>query len=158
MVWIEKSVSQDHCPASFGKPGDADQWPSWQIFLSTSYTHERYLLSQILICFNGTWCWSSHEIRKISNLFQSEKAPKEHDNQLMGLCTARTAWSESEQAVRAVHSWNSWWLGSLWSDLVAKLVSVLFGKCTTLGVTKFWPMETRLPCGDQWKAEKFGAF
>ena len=43
MVWIEKSVTQDHCSASLGKPRDADQWPSWQIFLSTPYTHERYL-------------------------------------------------------------------------------------------------------------------
>ena len=62
------------------------------------------------------------------------------------------------QAVRAAHSCNSWWLGPLWSDSVIKLVSVLFGKCTTLVVTKFWPMETRLPCGDQWKAEKLGGF
>ena len=43
MVWIEKSVTRDHCSASLGKPRDADQWPSWQIFLSTPYTHERYL-------------------------------------------------------------------------------------------------------------------
>ena len=28
-------------------------------------------------------------------------------NQLMQLCTARTAWSESDQAVRAVHGCNS---------------------------------------------------
>ena len=28
--------------------------------------------------------------------------------QLFQLCTARTAWSESDQAVRAVHSCNSW--------------------------------------------------
>ena len=49
-------------------------------------------------------------------------------------------------------------LGPLWSDAVIKLVSVLFGKCTTLVVTKCWPMETRLPCGDQWKVEKLGAF
>ena len=79
-------------------------------------------------------------------------------NQLMQLCTARTAWSDSDEAVRAVHSCNSWWLGPLWSDSVIKLVSVLFGICTTLVVTKFWPMETRLPCGDQWKAEKLEAF
>ena len=45
MVWIEKSVTRDHCSASLGKPRDADQWPSWQIFLSTPYTHERYLYS-----------------------------------------------------------------------------------------------------------------
>ena len=80
------------------------------------------------------------------------------DNQLLQLCTARTVWSELDEAVRTVHSCNSWWLGPLWSDSVIKLVSVLFGKCTTLVVTKFWPMETRLPCGDQWKAEKLGAF
>ena len=79
-------------------------------------------------------------------------------NQLLQLCTARTAWSKSDQAVQAVHSCNNWWLGPLWSDLVIKLVSVLFGKCTPLVVTKCWPMETRLPCGDQWKAEKLGAF
>ena len=30
------------------------------------------------------------------------------DNQLMQLCTARTAWSESDQPVWAVHSCNSW--------------------------------------------------
>ena len=51
------------------------------------------------------------------------------------------------------------WLGPLRSDSVIKLVSVLFGKCTILVVTKCWPMETRLPCGgDSWKAEKLGAF
>ena len=49
-------------------------------------------------------------------------------------------------------------IGPKRSDLVIKLVSVLFGKCTILVVTKFWPMETRLPCGDQWKTEKSGAF
>ena len=43
MVWIEKSVTRDHCSASRGLPRDADQWPSWQILLSTPYTHERYL-------------------------------------------------------------------------------------------------------------------
>ena len=55
-------------------------------------------------------------------------------NQLMQLCTARTAWSKSDQAV---HRCNSRRLGLLWSDSVIKLVSVLFGKCTTLVVTKF---------------------
>ena len=50
------------------------------------------------------------------------------------------------------------WLGPLLSDSVNKLVSILFGKCTTLVVTNCWPVETRLPCGDQWKAEKLGAF
>ena len=44
------------------------------------------------------------------------------------------------------------------SDSVIKLVSVLFGKCTTLEVTKCWSMVIRQPWGDQWKAEKLGAF
>ena len=30
------------------------------------------------------------------------------NHQLSQLCTARTAWSDSDQAVRAVHSCNSW--------------------------------------------------
>ena len=30
--------------------------------------------------------------------------------QLLQLCTAHTAWSDSDQAVRAVHSCNSWLL------------------------------------------------
>ena len=81
-----------------------------------------------------------------------------NSNQLLQLCTARTAWSQSDQAVRIVHSCNSWWLARLWSDSVIKLVSVLFGKCTTLVVTKCWPMVIRQQCGDQWKAEKLGAF
>ena len=29
-------------------------------------------------------------------------------NQLLQLCTVRTAWSDSDQAMRAVHSCNSW--------------------------------------------------
>ena len=37
---------------------------------------------------------------------------------------------------RTVHSCNSWRLALVWSDSVIKLVSVLFGKCTTLVVTK----------------------
>ena len=49
-------------------------------------------------------------------------------------------------------------IGPKRSDSVIKLVLVLFGKCTTLMITKCWPMETRLLCGDQWKAEKSGAF
>ena len=32
------------------------------------------------------------------------------NHQLSQLCTARTAWSDSDQAVQAVHSCNSWFL------------------------------------------------
>ena len=51
-----------------------------------------------------------------------------------------------------------WWFGPLPSDSAIKLFSVLFGKCTSLAAMKCWPMENRLPCGDQWKAKKLGAF
>ena len=70
-------------------------------------------------------------------------ALKIHVNQLLQLCTARTAWSESDQAVRAMHSCNNRWLGPLWFNSVIKLVSVLFGKCTTLFLTN----------ADQWKPD-----
>ena len=45
----------------------------------------------------------------------------QRNNQLLQLCTARIAWSDS--VIR--------------SASIIKLVSVLFGKCTTLVVTKF---------------------
>ena len=32
------------------------------------------------------------------------------NHQLLQLCTVRTAWSDSDQVVRAVHSCNSWFL------------------------------------------------
>ena len=35
------------------------------------------------------------------------------NHQLLQLCTGRTAWSDSDQAVRAVHSCNSWFISSL---------------------------------------------
>ena len=64
------------------------------------------------------------------------------ENQLLQLCTARTAWSDSVIS----------------SALVIKLVSVLFGKCTTLVVTKCWPMETGLPSGDPMKSREIRSF
>ena len=41
-----------------------------------------------------------------SLITESDQSGPNH--QLMQLCTARTAWSNSDQAVRAVHSCNSW--------------------------------------------------
>ena len=41
-----------------------------------------------------------------SLITESDQSGPNH--QLLQLCTARTAWSDSEQAVRAVHSCNSW--------------------------------------------------
>ena len=42
-----------------------------------------------------------------SSLF-TESDQRGPNHQLLQLCTARTAWSDSDQAVRAVHSCNSW--------------------------------------------------
>ena len=41
-----------------------------------------------------------------SLITESDKSGPDH--KLLQLCTARTAWSDSDQAVRAVHSCNSW--------------------------------------------------
>ena len=41
-----------------------------------------------------------------SLITESDQSGPNH--QLLQLCTARTAWSHSDQAVRAVHSCNSW--------------------------------------------------
>ena len=43
---------------------------------------------------------------KTSLITESDQSGPNH--QLLQLCMARTAWSESDQAVRAVHSCNSW--------------------------------------------------
>ena len=55
--------------------------------------------------------------------------PIKENNQLLQLCTAPTAWSDS--VIRSETS-----LITESSDSVMKLVSVLFGKCTTLVITK----------------------
>ena len=39
-------------------------------------------------------------------------------HQLLQLCTASTAWSDSDQAVRAVHSCNSWFIYYIYTSLV----------------------------------------
>ena len=41
--------------------------------------------------------------------------------QLLQLCTARTAWSDSDQAVRAVHSCNSWLFYLVMADLARSI-------------------------------------
>ena len=43
-----------------------------------------------------------------SSITESDQSGPKH--QLLQLCTASTAWSDSDQAVRAVHSCNSWFL------------------------------------------------
>ena len=59
--------------------------------------------------------WSafrSHEgitfIEKYRSSLISESDQSGLNHQLLQLCTARIAWSDSDQAVRAVHGCNSW--------------------------------------------------
>ena len=40
------------------------------------------------------------------------------DHQLLQLCTVSTAWSDSDQAVRAMHSCNSWLLALFETPLI----------------------------------------
>ena len=47
------------------------------------------------------------------------------NNQLLQLCTARTAWYDSDQAVRAVHSYNSLIAGyERTSDMISANLSI----------------------------------
>ena len=57
-------------------------------------------------------------------------------NQLLQLCTARTDWSDSVIRSETSFITESYRIGPTRSDSVIKLVSVLFGKCTTLVITK----------------------
>ena len=60
-----------------------------------------------------------------------QSGPNHH---LLQLCMARTAWSESDQAVRAVHSCNSWLLAlvrhgcsrSAFMSIFVLFLSILF--------------------------------
>ena len=49
-----------------------------------------------------------HLPKSIETSLITESDQSEPNHQLLQLCTARTAWSESDQAVRAVHSCNTW--------------------------------------------------
>ena len=62
---------------------------------------------------------------EISLITESDQSGPNH--QLLQLCTASTAWSDSDQAVQAVHSCNSWF-GDIISSvktLLSQSVSVL---------------------------------
>ena len=61
-------------------------------------------LNLCFLCNQGSPSQSSSDRRKTCH--SPNTVISEH-NQLMQLCTARTAWSESDQAVRAVHRCNS---------------------------------------------------
>ena len=63
--------------------------------------------------------------------YEKSRWIEKYENQLLQRCTARTAWSDS---------------------LIKSETSLITES------DQRWQMETRLPRGDQWKAEKSGAF
>ena len=71
-------------------------------------------------------------------------------NQLLQLCTARTAWSDS-----VIRSETSLITESDWSGPIRQLS---WFRSFSVNVLPCWPIETRLPRSDQWKAEKLGVF
>ena len=65
-----------------------------------------------------------------SLITESDQSRANH--QLLQLCTVRTAWSDSDQAMRAVHSCKSWFLSEMGPAGEKKLMSF---KCIS-----FWEM------------------
>ena len=64
----------------------------------------------------------------------SESDQSGSNHQLLQLCTARTAWFDSDQVVRAVHSCNSWLRSEFRTDepTSARLIHIL--KCSLLNM------------------------
>ena len=56
--------------------------------------------------FVGTRVVHLPKSTETSCIIESDQSGPKH--QLLQLCPARTAWSDSDQAMRAVHSCNSW--------------------------------------------------
>ena len=51
-----------------------------------------------------------HLLKRTETSLITESDQSRANHQLLQLCTVRTAWSDSDQAVRAVHSCKSWFL------------------------------------------------
>ena len=62
----------------------------------------------------GTSAFHNHEGTTCTEKNQSkhnyQNGPKESNHHLLQLCTAHTAWSDTDHAARAVHSCNCWFL------------------------------------------------
>ena len=80
-----------------------------------------------------------------SLITESDQSRANH--QLLQLCTVHTAWSDSDQAVRAVHSCKSWfWLRFPW-DIISQNLSYLLhfrGKLKYVLSIKNWPFAWNL--------------
>ena len=138
----------------------------WQAFTNSAVLHSTWRNSMhSVVIVSNYWCLSDKHLkdRNNKNGHQVSNITLRYD---LWLRTSYYSYARPAQpglnrtrlCGSCIAAKMSWWLGPLWSDSVIKLVSVLFGKCTTFEATKCWPMETRLPRGDQWKAEKIGVF
>ena len=54
-----------------------------------------------------------HLPKRTETSFITESDQSRPNHQLLQLCTVRTAWSDSDQAVRTVHSCQSWFIISI---------------------------------------------
>ena len=76
-----------------------------------------------------------------SLITESDQSRANH--QLLQLCTVRTAWSDSDQAVRAVHSYTSWFVILLVVVLLLYVQGKQLGSCRvgqfTLFLSRFRP-------------------
>ena len=63
-------------------------------------------------------------------IIESDQSKANH--QLLQLCTVRTAWSNSDQAVRAVHSCKSWFLTAVVCFIFSKLAYLICLSCVTV--------------------------
>ena len=65
-----------------------------------------------------------HLPKRTETTLITESDQRRANQQLLQLCTARTAWSDSDQAVRAVHSCKSWF--NFFSDIDAEYMRTKF--------------------------------
>ena len=64
----------------------------------------------VSICQNFVNTRVVHLPKRTETSLITESDQSGPNHQLLQLCTVRTDWSESDQAVRAVHSCNSWFV------------------------------------------------
>ena len=100
-MWTEISITGDHCLASFGNPRDAKQWHLGQIFLSTPYTHERYLYSHDM---DAAWSGVSNKVRskpRVPNNDPRDRFFYPHPTPMNDSHDMDAAWSGGSNKVRS---------------------------------------------------------
>ena len=97
------------------------------IFSAFHWSPHGYLIT---ICQHFVTTRVVHLPKRTETSLITESDQSKANHQLLQLCTVRTAWSDSDQAVRAVHSCNSLLLYDLGKEKAIKLRD----KCTK-GIT-----------------------